>query len=188
MATGGIEVGILETSGSDGSTDNAASGNAEFDGLIIVDPGSIGDGGSGGNDDGGSTGEPAKRRGRKPGTRSARAPKGQALDINGVEAVLFSMHNILAAVTKVPELALDKAESTELAKGISNVARHYDVSASAKSIDIANLAMIAATVYGTRLFAFRARRDKERKARAASDAAEKTFFNPFTGATERVKE
>lgn len=98
------------------------------------------------------------------------------------------MHNILAAVTKVPEFALAKAESEELAKGLANVARHYDVSASAKSIDIANLAMIAATVYGTRLFAFRNRRDREKKARAATEAAEKTFFNPFTGATEQVKE
>jgi hypothetical protein len=127
------------------------------------------------NGDGGTGGDvPRKRRGRKPGSRNATSGKTQTLDVNGVEAMLFSIHQMAAAITKVPELMLDKDESKQLAVGIANVARHYDVSASAKSIDIANLVMICAGVYGTRLFAFRNRMRMEAQEKKMKDV------NPMT--------
>lgn len=70
---------------------------------------------------------------------------------------------MLAAITKVPEFELDQSEGAKLAKGIQNVARHYDLAASQKSIDIANLVMILAAVYGSRIMAMRMRKMMEKE-------------------------
>lgn len=65
---------------------------------------------------------------------------------------------MLAAITKTQELAIDQTEANMLATGIANVSRHYDFAATQKSIDWANLLMVAGTIYGTRIYALRAKR------------------------------
>jgi len=65
---------------------------------------------------------------------------------------------MLAAITKTQELAIDQTEANMLATGIANVSRHYDFAATQKSIDWANLLMVAGTIYGTRIYAIRAKR------------------------------
>lgn len=84
-----------------------------------------------------------------------------ALDVDAVEHVLFSIHGMLAAMLSAPEMALDKDESKMLASAISNVSRHYDVEATQKQMDWANLATVCGMVYGTRIFAMRNRARQE---------------------------
>lgn len=151
-------------------------------GLIIVDPAEFGGDTTGGSerDAGNSAGEPRKRRGRKPGTGSTRSQKQAPLDINGIEKILYSGHSILAAITKTPEFQLANQEAEEIAKAIGNVSRHYDVSASAKTVDIANLIMVLGMVYGSRLLAIRARKTNERKKQSQQNAADGVVTFPFT--------
>lgn len=80
--------------------------------------------------------------------------------------ILLSAHNMLAGMTKIPELAMDKGESDALAKGIANVAKHYDVVAmSEKTAAWVNLGQIAAMVYGPRFYTAFSRRKENRPKR-----------------------
>lgn len=144
-----------------GVGDNGSSGPSlkSADGLTIIDPAELGDSGSGGGSDGDNSGQPVrKRRGRPAGSRTRK--KAPALDINGVESILISAHTILASFTKTPELALDKEEAKQVATAVANVSRHYDVQASEKAMDWTNLFMALGMVYGTRLYAIRAKRSQ----------------------------
>jgi len=173
------ENGVGDPIGPTGGTGDVGNILADA-GFTIIDPASIGDGGGSDNGDAGnSAGEPRKRRGRKPGTGPARSGKTPPLDINGVQALLFSAHNILAAITKTPEFVLSENESEELAKGIANVSRHYDVAASAKTVDIMNLAMVAGMIYGSRIMAMRNRKATEKKAAREADNNSSVFRPPF---------
>jgi hypothetical protein len=181
-ASSGNGVGEIAVIGDIGTTGGAGDiGNSLTDaGFIVVDPAAIGDsGGSDNGDAGNSSGEPRKRRGRKPGTGAARSGKAPPLDINGVQALLFSAHNILAAITKTPEFSLSETESEELAKGIANVSRHYDVAASAKTVDIMNLAMVAGMIYGSRIMAMRNRKSAEKKAKKDAENTAAAFRAPY---------
>lgn len=75
------------------------------------------------------------------------------------------MHQMLASMTGVAEFELDTDEAKKLGRGIQNVARHYDIPATQKTIDWTNLAMIVAGVYGTRIMAYRMRVAATRNAR-----------------------
>lgn len=82
--------------------------------------------------------------------------------------ILLSAHNMLAGLTKIPELQMDKAESDMLAKGIAGVAEHYEtVAMSPKTAAWVNLGQIAAMVYGPRIFAGMARKRASKPQRAA---------------------
>jgi hypothetical protein len=80
------------------------------------------------------------------------------------------MHQILASVTKTPEFALEMAEANSLATAIANVARHYDVGATQKTLDWTNLVSTMTVIYGTRIFAARNRLGRER-AQSSPEAA-----------------
>lgn len=84
------------------------------------------------------------------------------MDVKGVEALLFSTHQILATVAGVQELRLDNTEAKELAEAISNVSRHYDVAYTEKAVGWSRLFMALGMVYGTRLYAIRERRRADR--------------------------
>jgi hypothetical protein len=160
--------------------------NVSGDGFITIDPASItGDNGSGSGDNGsgGSAagGDAPKRRGRRPGTTTK--GKQAALDVNGLESLLYSVHGMLAGITKTEELMLDHSEAKSLAEATANVARHYDVSVSAKALDWSNLVMALGMVYGTRLVAIRARRGAERRAGRVSPMNSGEAADPFQGDT-----
>lgn len=76
---------------------------------------------------------------------------------------------MLAAIARIPELAIDKDEANALATGISRVSSHYDMAATQKSLDWANLFMALGMVYGPRIIAISARKSDEKKARRAND-------------------
>lgn len=147
-------IGNSTADGSDGN----ASGNIGADGYITIDPGAIEQPASG-SDNGSATSATGdagpKRRGRKPG--STTRAKQATLDVNGIEQLLLSTHYMLAGMTRVQEIALSPDEAKSLAQATANVARHYDVSVSAKALDWTNLIMALGMVYGTRVVAMRNR-------------------------------
>jgi hypothetical protein len=78
------------------------------------------------------------------------------------------MHAICASLTKAPELLLEQSEAKILAENIANVAQYYpDRVLTEKQTAWIGLGSALAAVYGTRYFAFIARRQKERVSRAA---------------------
>lgn len=109
-----------------------------------------GAGGDGAGSDGGGSAEPARRRGRKPG--SGRKGKAAALDLSGVEAILLSAHTMLAAMTKTPELIISQDEANKLASAINTVQEHYPVHVDPKAMAWLNLAGVAGMIYGPRIF------------------------------------
>lgn len=143
-----------------GNDENGITGDTATagDGTIIVEPRDI-EPGSGSDSAAGSSEQP-KRRGRKPGSKNS--AKASALDISGVELLLYSTHNMLAALSKTPEIALSKEESNLLATAVVDVSKHYEFMSkvSAEAIAWTNLVQVAALIYGPRIVAFRASRKK----------------------------
>ena len=139
-------------------------------GPTFFDPGTIGSAeSSGGNAQGAGTGK--RKRGRPPGGgKRTESADGEAADTvkrapfseDGVTAILLSIHSMLAGFTSVPELEIEPAEAAQMAKALKGVADQYDIRPSEKSLAWANLASAAAMVYGTRIFAYRARRKTEK--------------------------
>lgn len=131
-------------------------------GDLVIDPAAL----DAGTDIGSATsgtnldGTPRKRRGRKPGSGNA-SKKAAALDISGVEKILFSAHMMLAHATGMDELSIDQSEANQLASAVSNVARHYAVEASQVTLDWVNLVMALGMIYGTRGIAIRNNRKKK---------------------------
>lgn len=177
----------------DGNSERADSGPVNnASGLTIIDPadidGSAGDGNSDGRNTGDNAGEPVrKRRGRPAGSaRTARAKKA-TLDINGVEGILLSAHTLLAAIAKTPELILDKDEAKQLAEGIANVSRHYDLETTQKGMDWGNLIMVVGMIYGTRIFAIRAKKASSKKPDVPQTMASNVVDIPGVGKIDAAK-
>jgi hypothetical protein len=69
---------------------------------------------------------------------------------------------------KVPELTLEESEAKQIAQATAKVAEQYELVADPKTIAWAQLVTTVATVYGTRIFAFRMRKAAEhQKSRGA---------------------
>lgn len=60
---------------------------------------------------------------------------------------------LLAKAAKIPELRLDEEEAKKLADATANVARHYNIAISQKTLDITNLITAVSTIYGSRIMA-----------------------------------
>lgn len=158
----------------DGGSGGAGTGVSDA-GILIIDPAAVDSGSDGDGNGTDTTGEPRKRRGRKPGSRNA-AKASSKLDVSGVESILFSAHAMLASLTKVNELSIEKEEAATLAQAISNVSRHYDVAANQQTLDWANLIMVCGSLYGSRMFAYRLRKSSEK--RKPSQSAPEPFQAP----------
>jgi hypothetical protein len=74
----------------------------------------------------------------------------------------MSIHFGMAIALQMPELQLHKEESEEYAKAVASVARHYDLGASAKTLDWINLGATMASIYGVRAMAIAQRRKAPR--------------------------
>lgn len=136
---------------SDGITDgiNGSDTGIESDGIAVVDPAAIGA-------ETGAGADAPKRRGRKPGSRNSTGTgtgkKSQAaLDINGVEKVLFSMHMMLASAVKAPELAISTEEAKMLSTAVGEVSKHYNFGIDEKTQAWVNLVMVAGGIYVPRI-------------------------------------
>ncbi len=165
---------------------NSVAGNAGdtiSDGsTIYFDPGSVGsaNGNEGGRTDTGNVGpddgssSPKRRRGRPPGSgkKSGTDTKAEAsdnltpkraLEAEGISAILLSMHTMMASFTKVPELEIAPDEANKLGAAMADVSRQYNVKATEKTLAWTHLATTCAMVYGTRVFAYKMRKDMEKK-------------------------
>jgi hypothetical protein len=65
---------------------------------------------------------------------------------------------MLAALTKIEELAIEQDEAVTLGNAIATLAPFYNIEASAKVLAWGNMLSALGMVYGTRLIAIRARR------------------------------
>jgi predicted DNA-binding transcriptional regulator YafY len=91
---------------------------------------------------------------------------------------------MLAGVTKTAELMLSDDEAKSLAVALNTVNGFYNVKIAEKTVAWVNLAMVAGTIYGTRLVAIRQRTMAERAMRrnaAAEAAPAQTEVDPYAG-------
>lgn len=106
-----------------------------------------------------------KRRGRKPGTRNKDAGEKSAVNINGIEKILYSIHAVLAGITKVPELELDEREAKDIANAIAGVSEQYMLTIDPKKAAWIDLARVVGVVYGPRGVSYYMRKKAEAAAR-----------------------
>lgn len=74
----------------------------------------------------------------------------------------MAIHLGISALTKTPEIELEKSESDRLAQASVDVAKHYNIEASEKALAWTNLAVVGFSTYGPRVFAMRMRWEIER--------------------------
>ena len=162
--------------GTNSGTDNGDSGdndsNGNFAGIPIEQFGSRPASGGGNSEpsDGSPVEPERKRRGRKPGSTnatSASSKKKGAPDLAGVTLILASVHGLAAIMLDTPELALADSEAKVLSTSICEVMKHYPTEASEKALAWTNLVIVAGGIYGTRIMAIRARKNKPTQLRAA---------------------
>lgn len=82
----------------------------------------------------------------------------------------------MSLALSAPEMELTEAEAEQYAKSVGTVARHYDMGASAKTLDWFNLLTTMGAIYGVRVMQIANRRKDERAGRRtaaprAADAA-----------------
>jgi hypothetical protein len=77
--------------------------------------------------------------------------------------VIYSVHAMLAGITAVAELELDRDESEKLGDAIKNVGQYYGATFDPKKVAIFQLCVVAGGIYGTRVFAIRNRLMMERE-------------------------
>lgn len=124
-----------------------------INGFESFDPGT-------GTPSGGGTG--SRRRGRPPGSRNAASgSKAAKSHISGLESLLLSVHMMGAAFLGADELMLSDPEAKMLADAAAKVADQYEHKMNPRMLAWANLAMVAGGIYGTRIFAIRARMKQE---------------------------
>lgn len=161
-----------------GNTSDGTSGDTGgpvgTDGTIGNDGGgSIGgipveriDGGTGdfGNSSGTTPGPGKRGRGRPPGGGTPRTDTARPkIALETLQGVLLSVHEIAAALLKVPELEVDEQEALKLAKAIIHLQSFYPaVDVPAKVMAWAGVAIAAGQVYAPRIGAISIRTKRER--------------------------
>lgn len=79
---------------------------------------------------------------------------------------MLGIHSTLRASFSVPELELDEGEARELAKAYADVAAFYPALRMAGNVTaMINLGSVVAIVYGSRISAYKMRRNSERSQR-----------------------
>lgn len=102
-------------------------------------------------------------RGNAPETSGPQTPRPVKEKRISLEKLLLSLHNIGATLLDVEELALDPEEAKDLSEGIVEVGKHYRMDFDPKKVAIAELLIVAGNIYGTRIMAYRLRRNAEKK-------------------------
>jgi len=147
--------GLGGIAGESDDTDNRGSGTLEPGKPIVIDPTAIaGSTGSNSGSDTAGSGGAKRRRGRPPGSGagSRKGSQKNSADIaSGLELILLSSHQMLAAIAGAPEFAIEQSEAKQLAIGIANVGRHYDMRINEKAVDWLFLIQTCAIVYGPRI-------------------------------------
>ena len=113
--------------------------------------------------------------GKKPRKQREKKSESIPLDVNMVEEILFSLH-MTAANYIAPEMALDHDESLRLAQATKRLTDHYGVG---KISPWTGFAIVAAQIYGPRIYAAGVRRSEEK--RAAKAAAKESSITAQVG-------
>lgn len=143
--------GIINATG----VDNGSGSGETIHGYDTFDPT------SGTASSGSST---TKRRGRPPGrTGTGTTPAPKKANLEGIELILLSGHEMMAAFLETPEFALSKDEAEKLSGSIQRVASFYDAAGLApKAVAWLNLTMCVGGLYGPRIIAVMAK-DRSKK-------------------------
>ncbi len=113
----------------------------------------------------GTTTEPARRRRGRPAGSGIGKKKEVLQDLNSLETILLSIHNMGAAFLDTEELQLEPAEAAEMAAAIERVRRLYPTEFNPKIMAWVNLSIVMGGAYGVRFMAIRARHKRERLAK-----------------------
>ena len=105
-----------------------------------------------------------KRRGRKPGWRKAAEQTPVPPNLADIDfgAVMLQAHSMLAALTSVQELELDRKEADKLTAALKNALKFHPAGISPEKMAYINLGLVAVEIYGTRALAYRMRTSVER--------------------------
>lgn len=83
----------------------------------------------------------------------------------------MTIHMGLSALTKIPEMEMEEEEAKRLASATEQVAKHYNVVATEKTLAWIHLQMVMAQIYGSRMIAFRLRKKIEKMEKQQAEAA-----------------
>lgn len=154
--------------------DNTIDGGATLspdDGWNVIEPTSLGNGGS--DSGGGGT----RKRGRPAGSRNKDTEAGASvagtLDLT---AILLSIHTFAAVRFKAPSIELTEAEAKKIQKAIRLVEKHHKVSMSQKHADYAMAAWMMLEIYGPRVVSVYA--DKKAGRQQAETTRVEAMDNP----------
>jgi hypothetical protein len=114
-------------------------------------------------------GKPRGSRSGGSGSTSAGRAKGKgkaasSLDLSALDGLLIGAHALLAGFTKEDIWKLEQEEAHRFSGALENVARHYDIQTSQKTVDWIALAMVAGGIYGTRVYAISVKKSMAKKA------------------------
>lgn len=129
-----------------------------------------------------------RKDGQPAGTVTASTIKPEAkarnISVNGIEKLLFSIHQIGAATLSIPELELTKEEAKKLGDAIEGVNEHFKLSLDPKTAAMIELAQVAGVIYVPRGVALYLRKKMERQMRppvskpAPNDASPVDMVSP----------
>lgn len=170
-------------SNSTGPGESAGAGNADidlagfetfdaaFDGTGAepssagagAEPSSAGAGAEPANAGAGATTESAsaapRRRGRPAGSLGKK--KESVQDIDSITAVLFSLHEMAAGLTKMPELEITQNDAQKIALSVERVRAFYPTNFNPKVMAWVNLGTTLSGIYGIQFMAVRNRFRRE---------------------------
>jgi hypothetical protein len=110
------------------------------------------------------TGEPSEGAEQVEKPKRTRAPnkkKSDKSDVSGLTSALVNIHALLAGMTQIPEIAIEREQAEVLATAASEVMQHYDFGMNAEQQAWVNLMMVAGSIYGSKVFAYKIRKSQE---------------------------
>lgn len=143
-----------------GTDGGSSDDNGDFDPSIHV-----------GRDKRNADGSYRRKRGRRKGSGTSEKGTQKRGSIPHVDAInaltnaLIVVHAGVSAMTKTPELALEKDDATTLARATANVLEQFDITPDPKVTAVVGLVMACGTVYGPRIYLIRERLISEARAK-----------------------
>jgi|SRR5579863_53432 len=106
--------------------------------------------------------QPARRRGRKPGTKNSGGTKASKQATDDLTGLLVGLSFMGAALCQVPELELDETEAAKLGKAVNRLNELYGgMVLPPKVAAWLHLGITAGTIYGPRAIAYNLRKKTE---------------------------
>lgn len=145
---------------------DAGNGDDGNQGNAGVDFGTLADSGASAGEPASGSGSGRKRRSDAGQPRGPRGGTGQEkkvgnLDLSGIEGLLIGIHALIAQRTNCEAWELTEDEAKGFLKACGNVARHYGVKQTQRTIDHIALFASLGTIYGTRIMAYRVQKMSE---------------------------